>query len=334
MASLYLTYLNRLKTKALKNQTWDGVVKINQSMLQDLLWWKEVLRKNIPNSLLVPEYQGTMWTDASATGWGVHAVWKDDVEGEQERLAHGHWENSWSSNRRELAAVQRALQSLSGKEMEYIRHWLLRSDNSTVVYNLNRIASAPSLIQPMRKLMNWLDAKGMTIRAVHVKGVENTKADSLSRLNRAGDYQLIQTILNKALCTLDITISCDLFASRSNKKHQNYCSLSLMDSSSLSRDAFLLEWSHMGIPLVHPPIPLLLKCLRKIFHEKAQAVVIAPLWAGQVWSPMLHSMTQRMTVLGSSQLCLRPGFKMRKCQDHLPPGMMAAYLVNGSMIKE
>jgi hypothetical protein len=104
MASLYLTFLNVLKTKAVRDLGWEGQVRMNRSVLRDLLWWRQTLHTNSPTSLLIPQIQAEMWTDASPSGWGAmvpHSATK--------LFAQGQWKNDWSSNKRELVAVQMAV---------------------------------------------------------------------------------------------------------------------------------------------------------------------------------------------------------------------------------
>jgi hypothetical protein len=145
MASLYLAELNRVKSAAVKMNSWEGRVRMNESVLKDLQWWKSRLRENKPRSLATSEVQADMWTDASPSGWGAHVILKDMDR--TERMACGFWYNDWSSNKRELVAVKMALQHFRQlDEFSMVHHFLLYSDNTVTVYNLNRWASARSLV--------------------------------------------------------------------------------------------------------------------------------------------------------------------------------------------
>jgi hypothetical protein len=284
-ASLYLAELNLVKTEGVKRWSWNGKVRMTMSVLKDLLWWRSSLEENRVRSLVSPETQAEIWTDASPSGWGAHVKWKGMDAQEEELLAHGSWTNEWSSNKRELVAVHRALIFFSRtEETRHLHHFLLHSDNTTTVYNLNRCASARSLVMPMRRLMSALEGMMLTVKAVHIRGVDNSKADSLSRLSRAGDYSLKMEVYLFLLRSLDVQISCDLFASKTNRKHRQYCTLSLTDSGAMARDAFTIPWNSLTLPLVHPPIPLLLRTLKKIRTEEIRAVVVAPVWLGQPWT--------------------------------------------------
>jgi ribonuclease HI len=327
-ASLYLTFLNALKTKVVRDSGWEAQVKMNRSVLRDLLWWKQVLHNNTPYSLLIPKIQAEMWTDASPLGWGAVVPYNDT-----KLFAQGQWTNDWSSNKRELVAVQMAIRHFSKiPETNSFRSWLIHSDNQTTVFNINRRACAMSLLFPMRSLFNELLRRERTIVARYVRGVNNADADSLSRLSRAGDYSLSEGTLQKIISELKTTIDCDLFANSRNKQHHRYVTLSLKDKRALARDAFSIQWKHLGVPLVHPPIPLIQRCLNKIRDEKIVAIVVTPLWLGQWWSTALRAMTVRSVVLGETQTILKKGPLMLKFGDKLPPGQIAAHLVRGEMI--
>jgi hypothetical protein len=333
-ASLYLAELNLVKTRTVKLLSWNGMVRMNRSVLTDLLWWKKVLSANVPASLLTPEIQGEVWTDASPLGWGAQAEWMTETGEKKELLSQGVWDNQWSSNKRELVAVQRALMFYARAQMtQHIKDWMVHSDNMTTVYNLNRYASARSLIPPMRRLMVFLTEMGMSVRAIHIRGVDNGKADSLSRLSRSGDYSLSASVLESATREMKVNITCDLFASRRNAKHNKYCTLAVNDKHSLARDAFSIRWKDLGLPLIHPPVPLLLRCVKRVRTERICAILVAPHWLGQPWSNALEMMTVKEVVLGLSQEVLQPGPQMIRNHDKLPPGTLMAYLVRGSMMR-
>jgi hypothetical protein len=220
VASLYLVDLNCLKTKGVKEQSWDGVIRLDWCVMHELRWWRENVVRNMATPLEFREFQAQIWTDASPSGWGACVRWKSVEESDSEILLHGHWRNGWSSNRRELAAVHMTLQRLVKiQDFRSLKSFLVWSDNTTTVYNLNRCASARSLVVPMKRLFSFLHRTQLHLRAAHIRGVENVTADSLSRLSRSGDYSLRQEYLQKALQEFGIQISCDLFVSATNYKY-------------------------------------------------------------------------------------------------------------------
>jgi ribonuclease HI len=329
-ASLYLSFLNTLKSKAVRAIGWEGRVRMNRSVLPDLLWWRQILQENIPASLLRPTAEMEMWTDASPSGWGAVVL-----HPQSKLFAQGKWNNTWSSNKRELVAIQMAMRYFSKlQQTRVVKHWLVHSDNKTTVYNINRRASANTLNFPMRNLFNELTRESKTLRAIYVKGVNNSEADSLSRLARSGDYTLKEGMLQRIQEGLGVTIDCDLFANRQNRQHPRYVSLSLKDRKAMARDAMSIPWTNLGIPLIHPPIPLIQRCLNKIREEGLMAVVIAPFWQGQWWSTALKALTTRLFIVGEASVVLKKGVLMMKHGDKLPPGQIAAHLVQGGTIAE
>jgi hypothetical protein len=179
-----------------------------------------------------------------------------------------------------------------------------------------------------------LEKHNILLQAIHVKGVMNTQADSLSRLSRSGDYSLQQGVLRSLQRNLEVVVSCDLFANFRNKQAKRYVSLSLNDRGAMARDAFTISWKGLGLPLIHPPIPLIQRCVNKVKEEGVVAVMITPAWEGQWWSTALNSITIKSTILGESESVLEKGAQMVKHGDKLPPGKLIARLVNGGMTSE
>ena len=233
-----------------------------------------------------------------------------------------------SSNERELMAVEKSVRL--GIGIGWVTRGadvLVRTDNTTTYFNINRRASCLSLRPAMRRLLGLTEALDVRLRAEHVPGVENVIADSLSRLSPSGDYGLRPGVLASVLQRLETGIEVDWFANSSNKQHPLYCSLS-KDRHALAQDALMQTWSSRR-GLVHPPLPLLVRCLVKIKQERAAAVIIVPDWQGMLWSSTLQAMTVRSVTVGNAEDVLQMGPKMRRNGAKLPPGRLVAVLVQG-----
>jgi hypothetical protein len=89
-----------------------------------------------------------------------------------------------------------------------IRAIAVRTDNMVTVYNLRRQRAPDS---------NLLKAT-LTIFMSHVPGVDNGLADALSRMDTAGDYELLRDVFQDGVRALGVKPSIDLFASRFNHK--------------------------------------------------------------------------------------------------------------------
>ena len=78
----------------------------------------------------------------------------------------------------------------------------------------------------------------------------------------------------------------DLFASRTNFKIPYYCSWQ-KDPEAAFIDAFSLNWREFHLSYLFPPFSLLGRCIQKFHQESAEAIIVAPLWAQQIWFPYL-----------------------------------------------
>jgi hypothetical protein len=195
------------------------------------------------------------------------------------------------------------------------------------MHDLNRIRGAASLLHPLKLIFQQAENWNHHLRASHIAGVENTTADSLSRLERSGDYQLDQEVLDWGLRKLRVRVNIDLFATRQNRKTHRYLSVKKEEGAHV-RDALSVEWGGF-FPLIHPPIPLLLRCLRKVEEEGVKEVMIVPHWKGQSWNHLLNRLTIRRLNLGLATNILIPGPTMARTGLQLPPGTMEMCLVNG-----
>jgi hypothetical protein len=325
-ASAYLAHLYALQSKYVKEVGWEGSVRLSRWVLKDLLWWREKIAQNRETPLHHPQFQASLFTDASP--WGFGAVLQIE---DQEYWRNGVWnqhERDWTSNRKELVAIERALRMYHPlMEEKQISSILIRSDNSAAVFNTNRKRACLSLLEPLRKLLNYVAHKRIHVEARHIPGVNNSKADRLSRICPSGDYSIKDEVLKPALKKMRFQMTADLFASKGNAKSRIFCSLG-QTKRALAVDALTISWRGMK-PLLHPPIPLLSRVLRKVEEEEIEAAVLAPLWHGQVWSPVLERLTLKRLDLGESKKILIRGKKMMKTGAFLPPGRLGMFIVKG-----
>jgi hypothetical protein len=259
----------------------------------------------------------------------------DEPKGKQLWVTHGVWraKQKHSSNYLEMLAVFLVLKGFirMGRFIG-IHRILLRTDNTTVLYDVNRKRGAWTLHHPLKLIMELLEQHQLHMTANHIPGIANIAADSLSRLAHSGDYSLDQKRFDQGLRHLEVQVDIDLFADKRNRKHDRYVTLR-KDGGAHARDAFFMEWGPF-FPLIHPPIPLLLRCLRKVREEKVKGVVILPTWQGQVWSAMLNEMTVKQVDLGEAAKILTPGTSMKCNGTLLPPGNLLMCLVDGEMRKD
>ena len=325
-ASLHLRSLDTFKVAAVAAHGWDGETQpLADEMLNDIGWWKQTIAANEPRPLTIPPPQVSVFTDASPIGWGAHVQMLNDSK---ELMMHGTWTKAATSNALECQAVERALRRLRQiPEASTISSVLIRSDNTATCYNINRQAACETLTPALSSLLRFAERCNIHLVAEHISGVENGTADRLSRISPGGDYALRPESLQQLLQTWEVRIGADLFAAGWNTKHPLYCSTA-SDRNALSRNAFHIRGNQCQLPLLHPPLPLLPKVLRRLQQEQMTAIVIAPLWSRQPWSALLDSMTTRVQDLGPAEQVLIRGKRMGQARAELPPGNVAAYMTD------
>jgi hypothetical protein len=159
-ASLFLQQLSHLKTEAVNAHGWNAIVQLGApTPMVELRWWLRTLATNAPRTLLAPPPEATVTTDAGPTGWGAHVTYYSSGE---TVVIHGAWskraKRKWSSNRKEMTAVVRALARMRATTQgAKISSLLLLSDNTTTVYDINRQRSASTLRLPLLQLLRYLE---------------------------------------------------------------------------------------------------------------------------------------------------------------------------------
>jgi hypothetical protein len=136
----------------------------------------------------------------------------------------------------------------------------------------------------------------LQIQISHIAGVNNGIADALSRLSRAGDYIVKPEIFQITCETMGIEPTIDLFSQHFNHLLPRFVSTSAGNGEE-AVDALEQVWTG-ELPWIHPPIPLISTVLNMIKRDKIQAMVIAPMWPGQVWFTELVRENIQFLILG------------------------------------
>jgi hypothetical protein len=331
-ASLYLARLNRRKCEAVREDGWQAKTTLTRTLLTELYWWLRELRANEANDIRPFEPMVTAFTDASETGWGATLRRLK----QRTRWMFGWWtENEVEVNcLRELAAIVLTVKrGVMKGTIEMGDDVMIRTDNTNAVYNLNRKRSGWRMRTAVKEFLAWLKLKRIRLRCKHVPGVKNITADSLSRLSRSGDYSLRTGLLKQIEKEMGVTAEVDLFATKLNRQCRRYATverISTEDGDAVARDAMTIPWTDWTA-LAHPPIPMLQAVLAKIRRDGAKAILIAPNWRGAMWMHALRpSLVTKPIVLGTAETVLVAGPGMRAQRSSLPPGNIAAYLLDGT----
>jgi len=250
---------------------------------EELSWWKE--QANLWNfrSLLPPANWLKITTDASNWGWG--AVCKEVTTG-------GPWsqvENTYHINYLEMLAAFLALQCFTKQSPRPLTVYL-HMDNTAAISYLNRKGgtASPSLCKLAKQTWQWCMSQNISLVANHLPGHLNSVADRESRIAQdRWDWQLHPNIFLKINQRWG-PLAVDLFASRLTNQLPVYFSWR-PDPQASATDAFLQDWSGKTC-YANPPWGLLLKVLSEVSRQQADVLIVAPVWKGQPWFPVLLSL--------------------------------------------
>jgi hypothetical protein len=326
-ASLFLGKLNRLKTATVNEKGWNSSVCLAGEGLEgEVNWWYRTIHANTPTPLTLRPPEATLTTDAALHGWGA------TLEVYRPRTLipmHGVWDHRpRTSNNREMTAVLRALRQMTRLEAtKTISSVLIRSDNTTAVYDVNRQRACDSLRPTLVRLLRFAEMHSISVTAEHVPGINNGVADALSRISASGDYGLRPAVLQSLLKEWNVRVDADLFAAGWNAQSPVFCSLR-PDRKAFARNAWTVRWAEFRLPLVHPPICQIPKTLARLHQKGMRAVLIVPDWPLQPWSNQAREMATATKVLGPAEQVLMLGKQSGDSPNSLPPGSMLALLTD------
>lgn len=279
---VYTKILEREKFLALHNYpNYDTKFKPSSHIIPDLHWWEANIM-HTKNSVTAANYDTTIFTDASMTGWG--AVCND-------MRANGHWNDSemkFHINYLELQAAFLGLKCFAEDKQNCAI--LMRIDNTTAISYINRMGGIQfsHLNKLARTIWQWCEERNLWLFASYINSKDNVEADEESRrINPDTELELSSYAFKRVVEQFGQP-HLDLFASRANTKCEIYVSWR-PDPNALTFDAFTLSW-HNYYFYCFPPFPLILKCLQKIVNEHSTGIFVFPYWPTQAWFPLLNSL--------------------------------------------
>ena len=151
----------------------------------------------------------------------------------------------------------------------------------------------------------------ISISAVHLPGVDNTKADRLSRMENSDHSYSISDSFFDLLCkSISFPLKVDCFASHLNSKLENFISR-YYDPYSSWVDAFTVHWSdHVYL---FPPVPIIHRVISKFKADKTgHGLLICPFWPSQFWFPSLLEILIAPPILIPSDLVLDENHRLPK----------------------
>ncbi|XP_060602200.1 uncharacterized protein LOC132755347 [Ruditapes philippinarum] len=234
-------------------------------------------------------------TDASLKGYGgcikalnaeTNGVWSVD-------------EQNLHINILELKACKLSLIALC-QNLKKV-HIRIYSDNTTCCAYINKLGGRCKELNDLsREIWFWCIDRGIHLSAAHVAGSANTEADRLSRqFNDDLEWSLNDLVFKEIVVKFGIP-DIDMFASRLNRKLDNYVSR-LPQPEAWAIDAFSLDWENKLL-YMFPPFSLIPKVLQKVIQDQAEVILVAPVWTTQGWwAQLLHLLSQQSYLLPPSQ---------------------------------
>ena len=289
-ARIHIWPLLHLQASVLRRgSSWDGKMSLSSRVLAELEWWTTSLRPWNGCSFIPRRHSHVLTTDASHLGWG--GWWRTQGSlGSRRDEARGFFskkESKMSSNGRELTAVLFSLQSarsaLQGKTV------LLETDNSTTIAYVNHYGGPSRYLSAIaRKLWAVCFSYDIHLQATHRPGVDNQRADRLSRWHRdSTDFKLAPLLFRQADRRWG-PHSVDLFANRLNRQCRRFVSWR-PDPSAVFIDA--LQFPLQGEnPWCFPPEALISRFLALVIRQQATVTLVAPLWPSRPWWPTLQQL--------------------------------------------
>lgn len=279
---LYTKVFERTKYLCLKgNDNYDQYLTLPDNLKEDFDWWLCSIETS-NNSIRSGHYYLEFFTDASLSGWGA------SCSGE---TASGQWnieEQKEHINYLELTAIFFGLKVFASNVRDC--EILLRVDNTTAISYINRMGGIryPRLNSLSRKIWQWCEVRGIYLFASYIRSKDNVIADAESRRIHADvEWALADYAFNR-ISTKFLKPDIDLFASRLNNKCYRFVSWH-RDPEAFCVDAFTISWSEYYF-YAFPPFSLILRVLQKIVNDKAEGIVVVPLWPTQAWFPLFKKL--------------------------------------------
>ena len=308
---------------------WSDRIQVPQWVLSEVAWWSSpAVLQGLP--LAARETEVTLFTDASSSGWGA-------------QLGSHSTQGQWSASQRlchinvlEMQAVIYAVRDF----LPLLRYHVVRlmCDNAvTVAYIKNEGGTrSHTLMQMTIRLLKWCDSKAITLVPVHLPGVRNIQADSLSRVG-----QTLTTEWTMAMESLRPVFAkwgepqIDMFATFANRRLVKFVS-PYPDPRAEWTDAMSMPWDkERGLLYVFPPFKMVPQVLQKIAQSpELQVILIALLQPAVSWFPELMNLTQEDPVplfvegqdLLTQDVCMGGGVTETR---HFRPSNLHAWKLSG-----
>ena len=276
-------------------QGYQSIVCLSPEAKKELEWWRDYLKMNNGKSILPPEEQDTIFSDASKQGWGVHlnlAKIGGQWNWEEKLKSHINW--------LELKAAFLALQAFL-PQLKH-QHVQIGIENKTAMTYINKLGGTRShrLTSLALEMWNFAADRNLTLSAVYVPGEENQIADKKSRVFQDSLEGMLHPAVFQALQKEVGCFSIDLFATQVNHQVPAFVSWR-PEPGAVATDAFNVKWDFQ-LAYLFPPFCMIKRCLRKIQQDQAHCVLITPVWKSSPISISSHSISVSRATIASAKM--------------------------------
>ena len=164
---------------------------------------------------------------------------------------------------------------------------LLQLDNTTAVAYINNLGGTVSLqlTSLARSPWMWALQRDIMLKTQHIPSTSNCVADAESRTIRDRTDRKLNPLVFNRINKIFEPLEVDLFASRLTHQLPRYFSWR-SDPLVEATDTFQQNWGALKW-FANPPWCLMGRVLSQVMEQRAQVVLVAPVWKGQPWHPVL-----------------------------------------------
>ena len=219
-------------------QDYSKPCPLTEEAKEELTWW--IAHPNSWNGKMIirGEPDITIQKDASKTGWGARCgnLQTDGPWSPKEATTH-----MMHINCLELLAATFAIQTFAKKQDNLLIH--LKMDSTSALTFINKMGGtvSPELNRITKELWSWCLAKNITLKASHLPGSLNEKADEETRIMKDRSDLMLCPKIFRTIQTQFGPLGIDLFASRLSKQLPMYVSWR-PDPEAIQTNAFSMNW--------------------------------------------------------------------------------------------
>ena len=192
-------------------------------------------------------------------------------------------------------------------------HIFIQLDSTSAVAAINKMGCARliDIDQVVHLIWNFVLKHDNWVTATHIPGIFNEEADIESRKHETRTEQMINLkYFEKIIKSLNFKPTVDLFAARLNTELPHFISLRPgPDSKQVS--VFTFSEENLSF-YAFPPFICIPKVLQKVWHDKAEGILVVPDWPNQLWYTQYTDMIIKEITLPS-----RPGLLTLPSQTNI-----------------